>query len=85
MSNFEGSTTGQIKRGPLHAALSILEKRGVLAFDRSRQFYKLTKDYAGAADALFSATGDPILTVFGMDSSQYKQGKPGTRPVYLRE
>lgn len=76
---------GQIKRGPLHAALSILEKRGVLAFDRSRQFYKLTKDYVGAADALFSATGDPILTVFGMDSSQYKQGKPGTRPVYLRE
>ena len=76
---------GQIKKGPLSIALSTLEKRGVLTFDRPRQFYKLAKDYEGAADALFAATGDPILAVFGMDSSQYKQVKPGTRPVFLRE
>lgn len=76
---------GQIKKGPLTIALSTLEKRGVLTFDRARQFYKLAKDYEGAADALFAATGDPILAVFGMDSSQYRQRKPGTRPVFLRE
>jgi hypothetical protein len=76
---------GQIKKGPLSIALSTLERRGVLTFDRARQFYKLAKDYEGAADTLFAATGDPILAVFGMDSSQYQQRKPGTRPVFLRE
>lgn len=76
---------GSRKQGPYSAALSTLEAAGVLEFDRSRLFYVLTDSYVMAADALISATGDPILHVFGMSWGAYPVQKGGTLPVRLRE
>ncbi len=58
---------GTLKRGPYAKALATLAGRGVLKFDRSRQFYVLADSYAKAADALAHGTGEPLLNIFGTD------------------
>ena len=76
---------GNRKTGPLAEAIAALEAAGVIEFDRSRQFYPLSEAYIPAADALLSATGEPLLTVFGLNPSEYKFQKGGKLPIRLRE
>ncbi|MEP6669406.1 MAG: hypothetical protein ABJF10_09655 [Chthoniobacter sp.] len=76
---------GDRKTGPLAEAITELETAGVVAYDRSRQFYILSEAYVLAADSLLSATGEPLLTVFGLNPSEYSFQKGGKHPVRLRE
>lgn len=76
---------GSLKQGPFAKALECLRKAGVLEFERSRQFYTLTEAYVATADTLATATGDPVLSVFGMNWGAYRVLKGGKMPVRLRE
>ena len=76
---------GTRKQGPFSTALETLEAAGVLEFDRSRQFYILADAYIVAADALISATGEPLLSVFGLNPAEYMIQKGGRFAVRLRE
>lgn len=76
---------GNRKSGPLSGPIGELEAAGVVEFDRSRQFYALSEPYIQAADALLSATGEPLLTIFGLNPSEYKFHKGGKWPTRLRE
>jgi hypothetical protein len=74
---------GTRKEGPMADALQALEAAGVLKFDRSRLFYALMPPYTKAADALVSATGEPLLSIFGLNWTELKAAKaapPRARP-----
>ncbi|MFN0077811.1 MAG: hypothetical protein ACKVY0_15245 [Prosthecobacter sp.] len=76
---------GSRKEGPMAEALQALETAGVLKFDRSRLFYSLTPPYTKAADALVSATGEPLLSIFGLERGEFKAEKAKTPMRRLRE
>jgi hypothetical protein len=76
---------GSRKEGPMAEALQALETAGVLKFDRSRLFYSLTPPYTKAADALVSATGEPLLSIFGLEREEFKAEKTKTPMRRLRE
>lgn len=66
---------GSRKEGPMAEALQELESSGVIKFDRSRLFYALTPPYVKAADALVSASGEPLLSIFGLTSTELRATK----------
>ncbi|OYW74789.1 MAG: hypothetical protein B7Z37_16155 [Verrucomicrobia bacterium 12-59-8] len=68
---------GSFKKGPYAVPLTTLENRGIIKFDPSRQFYALTDPYKDAADTLVSATGDPLLTIFGAGKDTFQLIKDG--------
>lgn len=76
---------GNRKEGPMAEALQALEATGVLKFDRSRLFYTLTPPYTKAADALVSASGEPLLSIFGSNSAELKAEKAKSPRARLRE
>lgn len=75
---------GDIKKGVYAPALAKLKERGVLKFDKKRQFYVLTDAYKQAADALIASTGDPSLTIFGDGIEAYQWSEASKMPVRLR-
>jgi hypothetical protein len=82
---YQRGIRGNRHTGPLAEAIGELEAAGVVEFDRPRQFYVLSEAYLPAADALLSATGEPLLTVFGLNPAEYSFQKGGKHPVRLRE
>ncbi len=76
---------GTRKEGPLANALEALEAAGVLKYDRSRLFYSLTAPYIKPADALLSASGEPLLSIFGLSSAELKAKKAKPLRAPLRE
>ena len=76
---------GTRKEGPMAEALQALEAAGVLKFDRSRLFYALMPPYTKAADALVSATGEPLLSIFGLTWTECKATKAAPPRTRLRE
>jgi hypothetical protein len=76
---------GSLKKGPYSAALTALESRGVIKFDPSRKFYALADAYKDAADALVSATVDPLLTIFGAGKDTFQLTKDGKGVRRIRE
>lgn len=76
---------GTRKEGPFAGALEVLEAAGVIKFTRSRLFYSLTAPYVKAADALLSATGEPLLSIFGLEWAEFKARKAKKLKAPLRE
>lgn len=76
---------GSIDKGPYASALKALEKRGIIKFYPSSGFYALCDAYKEAANALVSATGEPLLNIFGADGEAYKWPKDSKMPIRLRE
>lgn len=76
---------GKAKNSTLAAAIASLTKAGVLKYSGANPFHALTEAYIPAADALLSATGEPLLSIFGMNPDAYKVAKGGKMPVRLRE
>lgn len=81
---FQRGYRGSIKKSPYAAALRQLENRGVLQFERTRQYYILSEAYVNAADSLTKATGEPLLQIFGMHWGGYTIGEDGKSVVRLR-
>jgi hypothetical protein len=75
---------GSRKTGPYAAALIALEERGVIKYERPRQFYVLQPAYISAADALLSATEDPFFAIFDVERANFHLAKDG-RVFRLRE
>lgn len=82
---FQRGYRGSIKNGPYKDSLKRLVERGVLVFDRKRQYYTLNLCYVSAVDALTKVTGEPLLQLFGTGWGGYSISSDGKRVVRLRE
>lgn len=70
-------------KGGYATAYTALTKRGVLKYDSSQHYYKLTEQYVNAATHLVQSNGDPLLNMFG--SGNYEMHPNGKDVVHLRE
>lgn len=70
-------------KGDYAKAYTALTQRGVLAYDSSQHYYKLTEQYVTAATHLVQSNGDPLLHMFGGDN--YEMHPNGKNVVHLRE
>lgn len=82
---FHKGYRGGIKKGPYSDALKTLAERGIIQFDHKRKFYVLSDAYKDAADAFASVAGDPLMSLIGIDPSEFVLQPSGVPPIRVRE